>query len=346
MTLLKVDQELLVNAKKSQNKQHMFISNIQIEKSLHHYEAALLEAESKLHVQDIEFETNKELSTILEKSAGLGKVNTRENRETFLGLQATYFTSVDIRQSGDQTVPTITGATFLHNGDLLIVDSNNSKLTLLDTTLKVKNSTKCIEEPWDIAVISDQEVVLSACQTLQFYRVSPRLQFIRNIELDCWSVAVAKDSIYVSRSTPEILVLDTNGNRLRSIAPAQTRISFRELSYIALNPSGNKLYYSDCNGSQLICLTTDGKHIYTYTDPDLKSPRGLIVDDDDNVLIAGEDSNNIHVVRADGTKHNVLVTSSDSIQTPVGMAYNSTTNMLVVSEWDGEKLKIFKLNPL
>lgn len=90
-------------------------------------------------------------------------------------------------------------------------------------------------------------------------------------------------------------------------------------------------------------MTTDGVHIYTNTNSDLVSPRGLIVDNDDNVVIACEGSNNMHVVRADGTKHNVLITPNDGIQKPVGIAYRSSTKTLVVGEWSGEKLKFFYL---
>ena len=64
---------------------------------------------------------------------------------------------------------------------------------------------------------------------------------------------------------------------------------------------------------------------------------GLLVDDDDNVLITGEESNNIHVVKSDDMKHKVLVTSSDDIQKPLGMAYNVTTKTLVVGGWEVEK---------
>ena len=80
---------------------------------------------------------------------------------------------------------------------------------------------------------------------------------------------------------------------------------------------------------------------FTYKDPELKYPRGLVVDDDDNVLITGQGSNNIHVFKSDGTKYKVLLTSSDGIQMPLGMAYNSITKTLVVGGWAVEKLTIF-----
>ena len=156
-------------------------------------------------------------------------------------------TPVNVKQKDDQVMPTITGIAFLYNGDFLIADNSNSRLTLLDPTFKVKESIKFTGQPWDIAVINDGEVAvtLTASKTLQFYSVSPKLQASRNIMLDgggyCWSVAVTKDCIYISRNTVDILVLDTDGKPLRSIMPSQTGINVRGLSYTAIKRSGNKL---------------------------------------------------------------------------------------------------------
>lgn len=205
LTLIKFDQKFLANAKKVQNKRQMFISNIQVEKFLQHYEEALSAAESKLRVPVIDFEKNEELLAILQESERLGQVKTREvecrsgkENESFLGLQASYITSVDVKQSGGQNKPIISGFAFLYNDDLLIVDYASSFLTLMDPTFKVKDSIKCTSGPWDIAVVSDEEVVVTVPghQTLQFYRVSPKLQMVRNIKIDgsesCWGVTVAK----------------------------------------------------------------------------------------------------------------------------------------------------------
>ena len=215
LTLLKVDQKLIENAQKSQSKRQMFIINIQIEKSVQHYEAALSEAESKLNIPNIQFEKNTKLSVILQESDYLGEMMTRESeckiekeKETFLDLPASKVTSAGAKHADDKNLPRITGIAILNNGDILTADFFNSRLLLFDPTFEVKESIKCIEKPWDIAVMNDREVAvtLPGKQLLQYYIVSPKLQAGRNIKLDygayCWGVAVTKDCIYVSRDTP------------------------------------------------------------------------------------------------------------------------------------------------
>ena len=115
LRLLTVDKKSLENTKKSQNKRQMFISNIQIEKSLQHYEAVIYEAESKLKVPNIEFEKNKKLVAILQESDHLGQLMTRQSdyrsekeKVNFLDLEKTNATSVNVKQTDDLLMPAIT----------------------------------------------------------------------------------------------------------------------------------------------------------------------------------------------------------------------------------------------
>ena len=349
--LLTVDQKMIENAKKSQNKRQMFISNIEIGKSLKHYETALSETESKLNVPNIEFKSNKNIITVMQETDLLGEVTTPKCCN-FLTLQDKRTKSVNVKHTDDQNAPQVAGIAFVNNGDILCADYNNSRLTLLDSELKSKESSKCSAQPWDIAVIDRQEVIVSfpSAKMLQYYTVSPKLQAGRCINISgetmCWGVKVINDRIYVSRKyyigTPDIIVIDAAGKLLKRMTESDIGNKFNYAYFLALNSSGSKIHLSDFGDNQLICMTPDDNHIFTYTDPELKCPRGLLVDDDDNVLITGQGSNNIHVVKSDGTKHKILLTSSDDIHEPVGMAYDFNTNTLVVGGWGYEKLMIFK----
>jgi hypothetical protein len=53
-------------------------------------------------------------------------------------------------------------------------------------------------------------------------------------------------------------------------------------------------------------MTSDGSCLFTYTDAALSRARGVDVDDEGNLYICGNVSNNIHQVSPDGEKIKLL----------------------------------------
>ena len=357
--LLNIDKQLLEDTTKTQSERQMFITCNRIQKSLHHYGASIEYIESKLVVPRTEFERNEKLSQMEQEINCLGEIKTQnEVQETvkkasFLEAVCKGTETVCVKDDSDFSSPLISGISFLNNGELIIADYNNWFLKKSDTTLTVKDSVKCSSCPWDIAVVDDQKVLVSFpdAKVLQYFTVEPKLQPGRSISVSgntcCSGIAVTSDRIYVSRQwgsgLPGVLILDSNGKELNNITASQTNIKFRRPFYVTLNRSGNKLYVSDHDTNQLTCMTTEGKHIFTYSDPDLKCPRGIVVDEDDNILLCGEISNNIHVIKSDGTKHKVLLSSTDGVSSPCGMAYCPSSRKLVVGGNRVDNISIFTL---
>ena len=356
--VLNIDKQLLEDTTKTQSERQMFITCNRIQKSLHHYGASIEYIESKLVVPRTEFERNEKLSQMEQEINCLGEIKTQnEGQETvkkssFLEAVCKGTETVCVKDDSDSSSPIISGISFLNNGELIIADRNSCFLKKFDTTLTVKDSVKCSSNPWDIAVVDDQKVLVSFpnAKMLQYFTVERKLQAGRSISVSgnyrCWGIAVRSDRIYVSQwdsGLPGLLILDSNGKELNNITASQTNIKFRRLFYVTLNRSGNKLYVSDYDTNQLTCMTAEGKPIFTYSDPDLKRPRGIVLDEDDNILLCGEISNNIHVVKSDGTKHKVLLSSTDGVTSPCEIAYCPSSRKLVVGGNRVDNISIFTL---
>ena len=356
--LLNIDKQLLEDTTKTQSERQMFITCNRVQKSLHHYGASIEYIESKLVVPRTEFERNEKLSKMEQEINCLGEIKTQnEVQETvkkasFLEAVCKGTETVCVKDDSDFSSPFISGISFLNNGELIIADKNNRYLKKFDTTLTVKDSVKCSSCPWDIAVVDDQKVLVSfpTANMLQYFTVEPKLQAGRSISVSgntcCSGIVVTSDRIYVSRhygGSPGVLILDSNGKELNTITVGQITTQFQYPCYLALNRSGNKLYVSDYGTNQLTCMTTEGKHIFTYSDRDLKPPRGIVLDEDDNILLCGEKTSNIHVIKSDGTKHKVLLSSTDGVTSPCGMAYCSSSRKLVVGGYRVDNISIFTL---
>lgn len=98
--------------------------------------------------------------------------------------------------------------------------------------------------------------------------------------------------------------------------------------------------------SKVLCTTTTGRLIFTCNDS-LVTPRGLIADDQGNLLVCSRDSNNVYVIKSDGSIKKPLLSHTHQIQMPCSIAFRSTDGTLVIGEYiycSKVRLQILKLH--
>ena len=145
----------------------------------------------------------------------------------------------------------------------------------------------------------------------------------------------------VTVTTGEVMVriLDKNGNLRNRLGVNQDKtFMFKKPYDLTVSARSNKIYVSDSDQHTLTCLKSDGTVVFQYKDPELNWPRGVCVDDEDNVIVCGWQSNNIHVVTAAGKKHDVILTSKDGISKPTSVAYRQLDHTFIVGNENGDSL--------
>ena len=187
---------------------------------------------------------------------------------------------------------------------------------------------------------------------LQVVQVYPQLKPGRVIKLDktCWGVAVGKGELYVTcfnsygEGEGEIRVLDLDGKVKRRLGVNQDgSFMFEWPWYITVNSSGEKIFVSDYYTHTVTCMSVDGRVIYTYKDDSMRTPRGLLCDSENNILVCGGGSHNVQVLTADGKRHCTLLTESDGLKNPKSIAYRDSGNTLLVGCDDNDHLLSFQL---
>ena len=107
------------------------------------------------------------------------------------------------------------------------------------------------------------------------------------------------------------------------------RRSMSSVYYVAT--SGDKLYYTDCTARTVTCCdshgTTQWEFSYKHV---LQGPRGISVDNDENVYVVGQGSNNVVVISPNGERHRQLLSSKDGLVNPFVLDYDKSTNKLLV----------------
>lgn len=106
-----------------------------------------------------------------------------------------------------------------------------------------------------------------------------------------------------------------------------------------------RFFVADGTASTVTCLTSEGHMVYQYKDRDLKGPRGIYVDDEDNIIVCGKESSTVQVVTAAGKKHKTLLTAFDFgiIENPCPVAYRCTNRSLIIGFYGQNELYMFNL---
>ena len=239
----------------------------------------------------------------------------------------------------------ITGSCFMPGGQLVLCDNDNSKIKLLAHSLAVVDKLDLPGGPWDVAAVDSRNAVVTipGCKQLQYIQVLPSLKLGRTIDFEekCWGVAVAAGKIVIScyntnDAMAEIRVYDLKGRDLEKrlgIKPDGSSM-FICPDYVAISRSGDKIFVSDRFTKTVSCLTncltSAGKIVYQYRDDDMKWPRGLFVDDNDNLIVCGLSSRKVQVITSAGRKHKALLLSEDGIYEPRYVSFRPSDGTLIV----------------
>ena len=359
--VLETDLKLLDEVKADSKKTSMFAANIKISKHLQKYERLSQDVSLSLgnELSSVSFQPNDHLRDLHTNIKELGTLTVNKiqqhqpDRKLFPELKTELAYQICIDST---SIPSIVGCGIFPDGRIVLCDQENSKLILFSKSFKLEDTLTLASESYDVAIINDKKAIITIPhkQRLQFIEVSPTLTpgMVIPLDKDCWGVAFGGDEIYTScfrlvgasSYTGEVRIFDLDGHFKRKVGVDQNGRPnmFWTPFYIRVNDRSGKIFISDNENKTLTCLRSDGKVIYKYKAIDMKCPRGMSVDREDNVMICDEDSCNIFVVNKDGERKSSLITSKDGIRKPRCVAYGAKDGTLIVGCRDLKNLFIVK----
>ena len=343
--VLAKDKSILKLALESGNKSAMFATDIKISKHLESYQILLHDISEEIKHPKLEFMKDEQLIAFQEVVPTLGTVNVSAPKKLIPGLTVQSCNEIDIKLPEDDSSPFVTGCVILPDGDILLCDRRNSKITHFSKAFKVKDSLQLQEKPWDAGMIDELTIIvcLPDNKQLQYIEVKPKLKkgCILSLDVECYGIDVVGDEIYITCPHNDgIRVLDMQGKTKRKIQFGSSEVRY---GYLKVKPNLNKIYVTDHAKGMLMCLTTDGSVAFEYKDTDLGGPRGLCVDDEGNSLVCGFSSDNLHVVNAMGGKVCTLRSAKEGLNRPHVVLFIEGSSTLIVGSSVGNKLLVFKL---
>ena len=328
--LLVNDLKLADQVTKGSDSADIFATEVKLSAHLKEYKILLHDICQETESPAMKFERNNQLIEIQNKIKQLGnlKIDYSRTGKPFSDLHVGRSKQLDIKLPEDTRTPYIDGCTFLQDGTLLLCDEVNRNLKLLSSSLRVEEILKLPSKPWDVSATDygNAIITLPELMQLQFIDIVPKLNTGRVIQLDknVYGVHVLDNEIYAtcfgmgvkhtSDSNGEIQVLNKQGNLIRKLGLRQDGTPLLLTPFnITVSPASGKVYVVDPFTDSVTCLKPDNSLVYQYIDSELVNPRGLAVDNEDNIIVCGGNSNNVTTISADGNKIATLVSSEDGI---------------------------------
>ena len=261
-------------------------------------------------------------------------------------MSVTARNQVNVKVPSDSYDACITGSAFLPSGQLILCDWFNKKLKLLDENLQMKESIDVPGTPRDIAVVNQHQVIVTFLwqQYVQFIQLTPSLALGHTVDLgmECYGVAVSRESIYISFSVSgegKIGIYDLTGKKKRIIDPYNGKdgnVLIKYPYYIAVSNDEN-IFVSGRDAKSfttpVYCLETSGNVLYTVSNPLFKECRGISVDENENMLVCDRSSHKVFLITKDGKEVRELLTEKDGLSFPRAVSFRRSDGTLVVGGW-------------
>ena len=353
---LDTDRRNLILAKERNDRQSIFVYNIQLSQTMKSLTTITDEITKEVYQPHISFECNPAIAIAGDQDLGTVKCHTTRipQHKGFDEMSVTAHNRVNVKlPSDDAEYASITGSAFLPSGQLILCDGSNKRLKLLDENLQMTESIDVPGGLWDVAPVNQHQVIVTfpLRQYLQFIQVTPSLALGHTVDLgmECRGVTVSRESIYISFSESgggKIGIYDLTGKKKRILDPyngKDGKVLIEWPWYIAVS-NDEKIVVSDKSSTPTVyCLESSGNVLYTVSNPSFTDCRGISVDENENLLVCDWRGLKVLLITKDGKEVREFLTEKDGLYRPRTVSFSRSAGTLVVGGWHNNIL-VFTLN--
>lgn len=336
--------------------------------------AAEVKAEKPKATPKVVKSTAKQAGQV-EKVAKPKKIKDMKREERSIQAKFVCQKAIQLPDDNQKVQCWITGIGVFPSGEIIMVDMSNRKIKLFSKDLELLSKVQLDAIPQDISVSpvnascayftkpfskeGIQKVIMSDGKLeLKEYFVTNGT----NRGIACTKAGIltsVQDGRYhdVDINHFKIYLLDYTGNILQSVTTDTTGSRLFKLPlYFTVNSTGKQIIVADCikQNSYVLSVDMDGKIKFKYEGMNNNpiTPRGLTIDEDDNIYVTEWERNNIYLLSPSGKRLQMLFSHTelqqdkiDGLLKPYQLCYYRAEGQkrLIVSQESCNKIKVFKL---
>ena len=228
----------------------------------------------------------------------------------------------------------ITGCIICPKGKMILADCySNKKLVILNDDGTLDKKIPCsIGHPLDVTYLDDKTVAVSAGNGITIINIDTNKTERRiNTSQWCYGIAYHNGVLLWCEQRRGIQMMKLSDDRITTLVKQSNLASD---SYITT--CREKIYQTNINTKTVTCYTIKGDNLWEFKDESLlKDPRGVTVDNYDNVYVTSYRSNSVVVLEPDGSQGRQILNSDDGLKLPIGIYFNISKNSLMVVNSSG-----------
>ncbi|WAR01468.1 TRI45-like protein [Mya arenaria] len=253
----------------------------------------------------------------------------------------------------------LTGATYLMDGRIILVDQMLRKLKLFDQNYHWVGEKVLPARPYDVANVTENEIAVTFPREKRIQVFAVRQTdflptFTINTGAKCWGLAYnatfKRFAVCCYTQPPCIKIFSrSDGREIKSLARDRTGVElFFFPDYVAMDTAGRNLFVSDKYKKSVIGLTMDGEKRWECSYHGLKNPRGICVVGP-RVYVAGCRSHSVVLLSTEGEIVGEVIV--EGISFPNKICLSPHADRLLVTQFQGtlidierNTVKIFRLD--
>ncbi|XP_060073206.1 E3 ubiquitin-protein ligase TRIM8-like [Ylistrum balloti] len=323
----------------------VYVSTQKLRKRCEEHEEFVKSESSKVFNYNYEFVVNDVINEFTKNVLSIGRINILRAPNNILpaymkDMRIDKILEINGKCPMDSNHCWFTGGLFTSTGFLVLADYRNRKIKCFNESGSMVSSLELRSQPWDICELQSGELAVTVPEesTINLLTLNHEGDVAfsgqtMEVGTGCHGIQLVEETLLTACSN-EIRVLDTCG-KVQSTHP----LGERGTRYVVTDCKN--IIFTDKVGTTSRSLS--GTNVFKYRDPDLRSPRGIARDHENNLYVCGMDSNNVHQLTKDGKLNKVLLSAKDGIRNPYAIGFQRETTKLFLTQMDCDVVLLYNL---
>ena len=236
----------------------------------------------------------------------------------------------------------ITGMAITNDDRRLLIDHDNKKVKLFSHDMKLLSSLSLPYEPWNSAVLSDREAVVTTLDnSLIALNISGRHMSIKStkpLSYSVWGISKYREKLVVTSLIPRpasVKLIDKTGRVYWSVATNdQGKSLFETPLYVTSDIERSTVTVTDRGNEYLTVLNGDTGAIINRWQVNDKSPQGVTTGPSGYTYVCYHGSREVAVLTGDLIEKRTLLSQQDGLsERPLAIVFDKSKGQLITSYW-------------